>query len=172
MSDALARPAAPPPHHPSTHARSSQTAASSPRAAAPRRINSAQGRRHVDRFFEHQPTAREELPSPEPLVHNLTRAVIEVLAGARDLDQLSRWVTDEVYRHLLRRVILSARARRALGRPSSRPIFSLGTTIITEPRDGVVESVVVVHGRARVRSVALRLEGMDSRWRATAIHVL
>jgi hypothetical protein len=50
--------------------------------------------------------------------------------------------------------------------------FTLGRTIITEPADGVVEAVVIVHGRARSRSIAVRLEGIDRRWRATAIHVL
>jgi hypothetical protein len=43
---------------------------------------------------------------------------------------------------------------------------------VNEPRDGVVEAVVIVHGRARTRAVALRLEGLDNRWRATAINVL
>jgi hypothetical protein len=36
----------------------------------------------------------------------------------------------------------------------------------------VVEAVVIVRGRARTRAVALRLEGLDQRWRATAINVL
>jgi hypothetical protein len=36
----------------------------------------------------------------------------------------------------------------------------------------VIEAVVIVRGRARVRAVALRLEGLDRRWRATAINVL
>jgi hypothetical protein len=36
----------------------------------------------------------------------------------------------------------------------------------------VVEAVVVVHNRARSRAVAIRLEGLDRRWRATAISVL
>jgi hypothetical protein len=112
------------------------------------------------------------LPSPEPLIENLTRCVIEILAGARDLEQISRWVTDDVYRHLLKRVVLSTRARHAKGQVASRPTFSLGSLMTCEPRDGVVESVVVVRGRARSRAVAIRLEGLDRRWRATAIHVL
>ncbi|WP_309615898.1 Rv3235 family protein, partial [Salinibacterium sp.] len=41
-----------------------------------------------------------------------------------------------------------------------------------EPRDGAVEAVVIVRNRARTRAVALRLEGLDNRWRATAINVL
>lgn len=112
-----------------------------------------------DEFFGHQPTSSDELPDPAPLIVNLTRCVVEILAGARDLEQISRWVTDDVYRHLLKRVVLSARARQATGRPVTRPTFTIGST--TPSR-----------GRARTRAVALRLEGLDQRWRATAINVL
>jgi hypothetical protein len=125
-----------------------------------------------DEFFGHQPTPTSSLPSPKPLIENLTRCVVEILAGARELDQISRWVTDEVYRHLLKRVVLSARARQATGRSATRPNFSIGLSTMCEPRDGVVEAVVIVRGRARTRAVALRLEGLDNRWRATAINVL
>jgi len=48
-----------------------------------------------DEFFGHQPTPSAELPDPAPLIENLTRCVIEVLAGARDLEQIARWVTDD-----------------------------------------------------------------------------
>lgn len=125
-----------------------------------------------DEYFGHQPTARTTLPNPTPLLENLTRCVIEILAGARDLEQISRWVSDDVYRHLLKRVVLSSRARRAKNQPVARPNFSIGRAVCSEPRDGVVEAVVIVRGRARTRAVAFRLEGMDNRWRATAINVL
>lgn len=49
-----------------------------------------------DDFFEVQRTARFELPDPSTLIVNLARCVVEILAGARGLDQLSRWVTDDV----------------------------------------------------------------------------
>ncbi len=125
-----------------------------------------------DEFFGHQPTSTSTLPDPQPLIENLTRCVIEILAGARDLEQISRWVTDEVYRHLLKRVVLSTRARDARGRTPVRPTFVIGSTTLCEPRDGVVEAVVIVRGRARTRAVAIRLEGLDRRWRASAINVL
>ncbi len=126
----------------------------------------------TDEFFGHQPSPTRALPNPQPLLENLTRCVIEILAGARDLEQIARWVTDDVYRHLLKRVVLSARARQARGQTATRPTFSLGSVTMCEPRDGVVEAVVIVRGRARTRAVAIRLEGLDRRWRATAIHVL
>ncbi|MET4583471.1 hypothetical protein ABIE21_002997 [Conyzicola nivalis] len=125
-----------------------------------------------DEFFGVQPATRATLPNPEPLLENLTRCVIEILAGARDLEQIARWVDDDVYRHLLKRVVLSTRARQAKGQVARRPSFSIGSMSICEPRDGVVEAVVIVIGRARTRAVALRLEGVDTRWRATAINVL
>ncbi|HZK58834.1 MAG TPA: Rv3235 family protein [Cryobacterium sp.] len=103
---------------------------------------------------------------------NLTRCVIEVLAGARELDQLARWVSDDVYKHLLKRVVLSARARAVKGQRAQRPAITIGRITISEPRDGVIEAVVIVHSRVRVRAVALRLEGLDHRWRASAINVL
>lgn len=132
----------------------------------------ARGRFNSEEFFGQQPTSTTKLPDPRPLLENLSRCVIEILAGARELEQVSRWVSDDVYRHLLRRVVLSKRARQARGERVVRPAFSIGSLIICEPRDGVVEATVIVRGRARSRAVAIRLEGLDHRWRATAIHVL
>lgn len=126
----------------------------------------------TDDFFGHQPTSTSSLPDPGPLIENLARCVIEILAGARDIEQIARWVTDDVHRHIVRRVVLSARARAAKGQKTVRPTFTIGTTRTCEPRDGVVEAVVIVRGRARVRAVAIRLEGIDRRWRASAINVL
>ena len=92
--------------------------------------------------------------------------------NADSVEEVCETVSDDVYRHLLKRVVLSTRARRARAQKATRPSFSIGSTSICEPRDGVVESVVIVHGRARTHAVAFRLEGLDSRWRATAINVL
>lgn len=126
----------------------------------------------ADEFFDQQPTPRSALPDPQPLLENLTRCVIEILAGARDLEQIARWLSDEVYANLLKRVMLSARARQAKALSAARPVFAIGSVTVCEPRDGIVEAVVVVRGRARTRAVAFRLEGLDRRWRATALHVL
>ncbi|WAB83993.1 Rv3235 family protein [Microcella daejeonensis] len=140
---------------------------------APRQsARSVAGRIAQEEFFDYQPTSTAELPDPRPLVENLTRFVVEILAGARELEQIARWVTDDVYRTLLKRQAISARARAARGRPVIRPAFAIGSVILCEPRDGIIEAVVVVNSRARSRAVAIRLEGLDRRWRASAIHVL
>ncbi|GAA4265320.1 Rv3235 family protein [Frondihabitans peucedani] len=118
------------------------------------------------------PVPRAELPDPEPLATSLARCVVEILAGARDIEQIARWVTDDVFRHVQKRVALAARARSARGEQARRPSFSVGTVRVTEPADGIVEAVIIIHGRARSRAVALRLEAFNSRWRASAVHVL
>ena len=110
-------------------------------------------------------------PPGEHTVH-LCRAEACQAMGARELEQIARWVTDDVYRHLLKRVVLSTRARQARGETAVRPTFAIGGMRVCEPRDGVIEATVIVRGRARTRAVAIRLEGLDHRWRASAIHVL
>lgn len=122
--------------------------------------------------FDPQPTAAADLPDPEPLLRNLTQGVLEVLSGTRDVGQLARWMTDLAYRALVTRANLAARARNARGVPASRPAHAVLSVHASSPADGVVEAVVVVAGPARTRAVAIRLEGMDHRWRATSLALL
>ncbi|TAJ49346.1 MAG: 3-hydroxyacyl-CoA dehydrogenase [Herbiconiux sp.] len=129
------------------------------------------------------PTAIEREPPDDPvpstgpgearaLAMNLARCVVEILAGTREIDQIARWLSSDVYTHLLKRVVISARARAARGESPGRLTFTMGSTVMCEPTPGVVEAVVIVHGRARSRAVAIRLERLESRWRASAVHVL
>jgi hypothetical protein len=124
----------------------------------------------ADDFFGVQRTA--DLPDPEPLIVNLSRCVIEILAGARELEQISRWISDEVYQRLSRRVSFAARSRSVKGTAAQRPRIAILAVHTSEPDRGVVEATVIVQMPQRVRAVALRLEGLDSRWRATSISVL
>jgi len=130
------------------------------------------GGAEVEELFSRQPSPGISLPDPEPLVLNLTRCAIEVLAGARDLEQIARWLEPEVRAKLAKRAILSARARTATRRSAARPTMSIGSCRIASPADGVVEAVVVVHMPARSRAVTLRLIGVDGRWRASELAVL
>jgi hypothetical protein len=116
--------------------------------------------------------AVSDLPDAALAAERLARCVLEILAGARDLDQVSRWVNGEVFAGLQKRVRIAARAREANGVRSQRPVFRIGGVHVSEPAPGVAEAVVVVHGRARTRSVAIRLETTGRRWRATALHVI
>ena len=134
-------------------------------------------RRHLsavrsDEFFDRQVTPSSQLPDPTMLVENLATGVVEVLGGVRDLEQLGRWLSEGVYRHLLRRSIIAARGRAVRGQMPARPIAAVAAKRITYPAGNVVEATVLLHGASRTRAVAIRLEGMDQRWRATALAVL
>lgn len=126
----------------------------------------------MNEYFAPQPTPRAELPDPQPLLRSLTQGVLEVLAGVREVDQLARWFSEDAYRSLVTRANLSARARSARGVSPARPTFEILSIRVTEPVDGKVEAVVVVAGPGRTRAVAIRLEGLDRRWRATSLAVL
>lgn len=68
--------------------------------------------------------------------------------------------------HLLKGVVISARARQAKGQNAVRLTFPVESTTVCERGDEHVETVVIVRGRqARTRAVALRLESLGNRWR-------
>jgi len=136
------------------------------------------GRRgHAELFLVDPPSPESTVPvepqlDPGVAAEGLARSVLEVLAGARDLQQLTRWVTTEVHAVLRSRVQLSARARSVLADRPVRPVLRIGTVKVARPVPGVVEAVVVVHGRGRARAVAIRLEALGGRWQASALHIL
>ncbi|MBB5642088.1 Rv3235 family protein [Cryobacterium roopkundense] len=112
------------------------------------------------------------MPDPAPMARNLARCAVEALAGAREPEELARWVTDAVYHRILHRALISARARAMTGRPAGRPVIGMGSVWLCEPRPGIVEASVVVHTSKRVLAVALRIEATGTRWRASVIGVL
>ena len=126
----------------------------------------------VAEYFAPQRTSSVDLPDVEPLLHNLTIGVLEVLAGVREADQLARWLDEDAYRALVTRANLSTRARNARGVAASRPAYRILSQRLCTPADGVIEAVVIVAGPARTRAVAVRFEGWDGRWRATSLAVL
>jgi hypothetical protein len=110
-----------------------------------------------------------ERPEPGAWVARLVQAVVEVLAGDRPLLQLMRWLDIAVYERLAEHV--TNRAGRPPGaRPG--PVRAVRSVHLCEPRAGVVEAAVVVGSGARVRAVAVRLEGARGRWRCTRLTIL
>ena len=51
-------------------------------------------------------------------------------------------------------------------------MLSVGAMQRKDPKDGVIESVVLVQSPTRTRAVTIRLEGINHRWRATAVSVI
>jgi len=156
------RSASPLTEHRATHSPDADPAAA-PGAGAPPAAAAGQGASEG---------AARDRATPEPVLENLALSAIEVIAGARDLEQLGRWVTREVYEHLSIRVTVASRARRVRGAVGKRPVI-LGTRVSAfHTGDTIVDGVVTVTMRDRTRAVALRIEWVRGRWRASAIHVL
>jgi len=125
-----------------------------------------------DDYFGNESTSSVELGDAKPVLAFLAQAVIETLAGVRDLDQSARWLSDSVYQQLRQRSLATKRALLEKNQPALRPNLVIGKISTFSPRDGVVEGVVIVHNRDRARAVAIRLEGYNGRWRAKSIAVL
>ncbi|MEQ4205273.1 Rv3235 family protein [Actinopolymorpha sp. B17G11] len=122
-----------------------------------------------DPFFAPQPTPRGALPDPKSWCGRFVQALIEVLTGDRPSAQLLRWTNERVYADVVARV-------RALG---GAPVTVRGgrgrvlvrSVHICEPRDGVAEAAIHVKHGGRSRAVAVRVEGLDGRWRCTALRL-
>ncbi|MFN3948733.1 Rv3235 family protein [Microbacterium sp.] len=125
-----------------------------------------------DDFFAPQRTPTAELPSPDVFARNTVRGILEVLAGVREAEQLARWLSEEVYRNLVARANLAARARSARRVSALRDVHVIRSVHLCSPADGVFEATVTASARVRTRAVALRFEGIDGRWRVTALGLL
>ncbi len=125
-----------------------------------------------DDYFGVQFTSTAALGDPLPVLRFLAQAVIETMAGIRDVEQCARWLTDSVYLQLKKRSMEANRNRAHAKDNQLRPNLVIGKATSFSPRDGVIEGVVIVHNRGRARAVAIRLEGYNGRWRAKSIAVL
>lgn len=125
-----------------------------------------------DAFFAPQRTSSDELPSAEVFIRNVVRGVLEVFAGVREAEQLARWTTEDVYRAIVVRAGLAARARSARRMAAPRDVHEIRSVHLFSPVDGVFEATVIASARTRTRAIALRIEGHDGRWRVTALALL
>ena len=126
----------------------------------------------AEEFFGPQYNKTADLPNPEASLKALATGVVEVIAGTRQIDQLARLLTDEVYQRLSKRAASARERRLELGQKTHYQSFSIQNIMNTSPRDGVIESVVLLNSQRRIRAVTIRLEGINDRWRATAVSVL
>ncbi|AOY56365.1 Rv3235 family protein [Candidatus Rhodoluna planktonica] len=123
-------------------------------------------------FFGKKYNKTSELPDPELILRALAIGVIEVISGTRSAFQLARLLSDGVLERLVQRAIDAQQQRDALGIKAKHQHFTVGSIKTTYPREGVVESAVIMTSPTRNRAVAIRLEGFNDRWRAVALSVL
>lgn len=104
-------------------------------------------------------TSSLALPNARDTAGVLARAFIEVLAGLRQVAQLSPHCSPEVFAGLKGRV-----------RPGGPPP-KLHSIRASEPADGVAEATAVFKRGDRSAAMAFRLQGIDGRWRVTALQI-
>jgi hypothetical protein len=110
--------------------------------------------------FDRQATGRLDLPSARQWSMRLVHALVEVVNGARPAAQLTRWISPEVMTQLQ-----SHMSRNKMPQLVVRSIH------VHETDDGVAEVSSVFGTPNRAFALAIRLEGLDGRWRATNLEV-
>lgn len=108
--------------------------------------------------FDVQPTGRENLPPAREWSIRMVTALIEIVNGNRPLTQLIRWVTPEVMTALQFQLA-----------KKDFPKFVVRSINVHETDDGVAEVSAVFGSPNRSFAMAMRLEGLDRKWRATSI---
>ncbi|WP_104524656.1 Rv3235 family protein [Blastococcus atacamensis] len=107
---------------------------------------------------------RADLPPAVEAGHRLVRTTLEALAGRRPLTHVRDLTSPGVF------AALTAGRRPTWCTASGAPLV-VGRIRVCEPVDGVAEISAVAHRGGRAHAVAARLEGIDGRWRCTALQV-
>jgi len=119
---------------------------------------------HVRDDFGPVWSARSDLPDVRTAGRQLLVLALEALAGRRPVNQLQPLTSPRTY------AALTARRHPAWCAAGSAPLV-LGRVHVCEPVDGVAEISAVAHRSGRAHAVAARLEGLDGRWRCTALQI-
>jgi hypothetical protein len=109
-------------------------------------------------------TPTSALPAAQGFARVLLQAVLEVVAGVRPVKQLQRDTSPELYANLLE--TLSGRPRATGVRPDRRAVRSVH---VQQRPEGIAEVCATVCSGERTLALALRLEGLDGRWKCTEL---
>ena len=113
-----------------------------------------------DPEFAPQPTSASELPDLQSWTLRFGVSVLEIWAAKRQPAQLARWCHHTIYTDLVKKV----GSQKTVGR--IRKLYKC------EPLDGISESTLTIRFDDRVRSLAIRFEGVDRRWLCTSLTLL
>ena len=109
-------------------------------------------------------SGRADLPPAAETGRALVTAALEALTGRRPLVQVRPLTSPGVYAGL------TSGRRPGWCRGGGTPVI-VGRVQVCEPVDGVAEISAVAHRAGRAHAVAARLEGVDGRWRCTALQI-
>jgi hypothetical protein len=107
---------------------------------------------------------RAELPDARDAGRRMITLTLEALAGRRSLAQLQPMTSVGVFS------ALTGGRRPRWCTEGTAPLL-VGPVHVCEPVDGVAEVSAVARRAGRAHAVAARLEGIDGRWRCTALQI-
>lgn len=109
-------------------------------------------------------TLRADLPDATVAGRRVVTLALEVLAGRRPVGQLQALTSPGVFAAV-------AGGRRPRWCAEGTAPLLVGPVHVCEPVDGVAEVSAVARRGGRAHAVAARLEGIDGRWRCTALQI-
>lgn len=113
-----------------------------------------------DPEFAPQPTSASDLPELRGWTLKFATSVLEIWAAKRQPAQLTRWCHHTIYSQLVARV------------GSLQEVGKIRKLHQCQPLDGICESALTVRFDDRMRSLAIRFEGVDHRWLCTSLTLL
>ena len=113
-----------------------------------------------DPDFAPQPTSARELPDLRIWTLKFATSVLEVWAAKRQPAQLARWCHHTIYSQLTEKV------------GTLDQVGRIRKLHLCQPLDGISEIALTVRFDTRVRSLAIRFEGVDHRWLCTSLTLL
>lgn len=110
-------------------------------------------------------------PDPASFFAEISAAYVEVLAGMRRPEQLSRWLTDKAYYDVCQRARREAQSRE-LTRARTRPdiVLRSSRTFLTDISS--YQGVVLLQISGATKAVSLRAEVIHSRFRITDLCIV
>jgi hypothetical protein len=109
-------------------------------------------------------STRADLPDPRDAGRRLITCALEALTGRRPMAQLQAMTSGGVFTAL-------SQGRRPRWCTEGTAPMLIGRVHVNEPVDGVAEISAVARRGGRAHAVAARLEGIDGRWRCTALQI-
>ncbi|GAB4080343.1 Rv3235 family protein [Modestobacter muralis] len=107
---------------------------------------------------------RAELPDAQAAGRRLVTLTLEAFAGRRPMTQLRGLVSPPLFGSL-------TTGRRPRWCTEGTAPLLISSVRVCEPVDGVAEVSAVARRGGRAHAVAARLEGIDGRWRCTALQI-
>ena len=116
-------------------------------------------------------TGKNEMERVGAIARSIGQAAVEILAGTRPANQLSRWTEPEVVERFTQRAAMLKLVQEQC--PDRRAVFEVHRAArirrirVCSPAPGCYEASLVVEESTRARAVALRLERIARQWRVT-----